>query len=264
MNSRGVVYCGATNSTYLEAALISAMALRQQEPEIPITLISDQPLLKFLPLHGHNITSKFLKPSKTGTRAFSSRQIKTRLNALSPYRETLFLDADILPLQPIHDLWSYLDHSDLAMVTDRLPMVMLCDHVALEEKTYTLQRLPGSTVQFNSGVILWRDTLQVQILFQQWHEEWQKFQKHDQLALVRALHNTQVAVTKLPRTYNTSPKDAESLESGKHHAHLLHCWGGMVASGKFRQFAQGFYPEVVEKVAYLFETFHVPRPVQVE
>ena len=99
MSSRGVVYCGATNSAYLEAALISAMALRQQEPEIPITLISDQPLLKFLPLHSHNITPKFLKPGEIDTHAFSSRQIKTRLSTLSPYRETLFLDADILPLQ---------------------------------------------------------------------------------------------------------------------------------------------------------------------
>lgn len=134
MSSRGVVYCGATNSAYLEAALISAMALRQQEPEIPITLIFDQPLLKFLPLYSHNITPKFLKPGEIDTHAFSSRQIKTRLSSLSPYRETLFLDADILPLQPIRDLWNYIAHSDFAMVTDRLPMVALCDHVALEER----------------------------------------------------------------------------------------------------------------------------------
>jgi len=253
MHSRGVVYCGATNSSYLEAALISAMALRQQEPEIPITLISDQPLLESLPLQSHNITPKFLRVDELGTHAFSSRQIKTHLNTLSPYRETLFLDADILPLQPIHDLWNYLAFSDIAMVADRLPMVILCDHVALEEKNYTLQCLPGSTAQFNSGVILWRDTLAVQTLFQQWYKEWQKFKKHDQLALVRALHRTQVPVTELPKTYNVSPRDAESLP-GKYDAHLLHCWGGMVASGKFCQFAQNFYPQVVEAVVDLFRS----------
>ncbi|MBW4657728.1 MAG: hypothetical protein KME15_03575 [Drouetiella hepatica Uher 2000/2452] len=261
MSSRGVVYCGATNLAYLEAALISAMALRQQEPEISITLISDQPLLKFLPLHSHSITPKFLSPGEIDTHPFSSRQIKTCLNLLSPYQETLFLDADILPLQPICDLWNHLVYGDFAMVTDRLPRVALCDHVALEEKTYTLQRLPGSTTHFNSGVMLWRDTLAVQTLFQQWHEEWRKFQKHDQLALVRALHKTQVPVIQLPKTYNVSPIDAES-RFGKHQAHLLHCWGGMVASGEFRQFAHNYYPEVVEKVVSLFESSHaILQPV---
>ena len=139
------------------------------------------------------------------------------------------------------------------MVTDRLPMVALCDHVTLEEKTYTLRHLPGDTAHFNSGVMLWRDTLAVRILFQQWHEEWQKFQKHDQLALVRALHTTQVAVTQLPKTYNVSPIDAKS-RFGKHQAHLLHCWGGMVASGEFPSVCSQYYPEVVEKVVYLFES----------
>ncbi|MBI4784745.1 MAG: hypothetical protein HY785_26030 [Oscillatoriophycideae cyanobacterium NC_groundwater_1537_Pr4_S-0.65um_50_18] len=278
MNSRGVVYCGATHTAYLEAALISAIALRQQDPQIPITLISDQPLLKFLPLYTYQITPKFLTPdfltaesltTETDTYAFSSRQIKTRLNTLSPYQETLFLDADILPLQPIHDLWSYLAHSDLAMVADRLPMVILCDHIAQEEKTYTLQQVPGNTVQFNSGVMLWRDTFAVQTLFEQWHREWQKFRKHDQLALVRALYTTQVPVLKLPKTYNISPKDAESALSGKLDAHLLHCWGGMVASGKYRQFARLFYPDAVDQAAELIANYRgsshdSSQPIEVE
>ena len=36
--------------------------------------------------------------------------------------------------------------------------------------------------------------------------KWQVFQKQDQLALVRALHHAQVAVTEIPRTYNGSPR----------------------------------------------------------
>jgi len=177
---------------------------------------------------------------------FPSRQIKTRLYAYSPYEETLFLDADILPFQPIAGLWDYLGESDFAMVLDRLPLVSLCDHIAQEEKAYTLQILEKDAVQFNSGVMLWRNTPVVQQLFQQWYEEWCKFQRHDQLALVRAIHTTQISVTKLPKTYNTSPTDAAPLVVGEMNVHLLHCWGGMVASGEFRRFAQQFYPKAVE------------------
>lgn len=162
---RGVIYFATTNTAYLEAALISAIALRQQEPTLPITVISDHPLLALLPLQNYGITLKVLDAAEVGYHAFSSRSIKTRLNAYSPYQETLFLDADILPLQPVADLWRYLDQSDLAMVVDRLPMVSLCDHIAQEEKAYTLERLPGNTVQFNSGVMLWRESLETQTLF---------------------------------------------------------------------------------------------------
>jgi len=248
---RGVIYIATSNTAYLEAAVISAIALRQQEPTLPITLISDHPLLKHLPLPDYGITPKLLDAAEVGRHAFSSRSIKTRLNAYSPYQETLFLDADILPLQPVSELWHYLNTSDLAMVVDRLPMVSLCDHIAQEEKEYTLQRLPGHTVQFNSGVMLWRDSLATQALFCQWHEEWQQFQRHDQLALIRAIKAVQIPVTKLPMTYNISPLDAAPLMVGDHTVHLLHCWGGMVASGKYRQFAKRFYPLIVEAVVKL-------------
>ncbi|WP_181357579.1 putative nucleotide-diphospho-sugar transferase [Stenomitos frigidus] len=232
------------------------MALRQQEPALPITLLSDHPFLTHLPLQDYGITPRLLDRHEVDQQAFSSRSIKTRLNAYSPYQETLFLDADILPLQPVADLWADLNESDLAMVVDRLPMVSLCDHIAQEEKAYTLQRLPGNTVQFNSGVILWRDSLATQALFQQWHKEWQQFQKHDQLALIRAIKAVQIPVMKLPMTYNISPMDAAPLMGTDNGVHLLHCWGGMVASGAYRQFAKQYYPLVVETVAQFFADDH--------
>ena len=249
MQTRGVIYCATTSTAYLEAAFISAIALRQQNPSLPITLLSDCPLLEQLPLHNYGITPKLLDTCALGHHAFSSRAVKTRLNTYSPYQETLFLDADILSLQPVADLWSYLDESDLAMVVDRLPVVSLCDHIAQVEKAYTLELLPGDTVQFNSGVMLWRDSLATRVLFKQWHEEWQRFQKHDQLALIRAIAAVQIPVAKLPPTYNISPIDAAPLMVEGKSVHLLHCWGGMVASGEYRQFARQYYPLIAETVA---------------
>jgi Glycosyl transferase family 8 len=249
MKNRGVIYCAVANNLYLQAALISAIALRQLEPEIPITIISDLPLLKILPLSDYRIALNFIESNITCDNSyFSSRDIKTRLSTFSPYEETLFLDADVLPLMPIAPIWDYLSDTDLAMVVDRTPTVSLCDHISQAEKKYTLQFLPGSTTQFNSGVILWRDNLQTQTLFQQWHEEWRQFQKHDQLALVRAIHSTHAFVASLPQIYNIVPYDAEPLLSQKHDVSLLHCCGGLVLSGEYLQIAQRFYPQIVDYV----------------
>jgi Glycosyl transferase family 8 len=253
MTRRGVIYCATAHIAYLEAALISALALRQQEPQVPITILSDQLWLKTLHLEQYGITPRLLTAAEAGLGPFSSRHIKTQLNTLTAYEESLFLDADILPLRSIADLWQALDHSDVAMVPDRLPRVSLCDHISSEEKEYTLARLAGDAVQFNSGVLLWRDTAASQSLFHQWHREWLTFQKQDQLALVRALHTTGMAVTPLPKTYNTSPIDAAPWLAAGQPVHLLHCWGGMVASGEYRQFAQSYHPQVVVTVTKLLE-----------
>jgi hypothetical protein len=85
MAIRGVVYCAMANGLYLEAALISAIALRQLEPKIPITFISDHPLLKLLPLSDYEITPRFIELSEMNDHGlFSSRDIKTRLATFSP------------------------------------------------------------------------------------------------------------------------------------------------------------------------------------
>jgi hypothetical protein len=259
--NRGIIYCATTSIAYLEAALISALALRQHEPELPITLVYD---LASIPqwlfhdqLQEHNITPRFVDTSHLSPLVFSSRWIKTRLNQFSPYAETLFLDGDILPLQPVLDLWEALSENDFAMVPDRLPTIGECDHIAAVEKNYTLGRLPGTTRQFNSGVMLWRNTPNVKMLFQQWHLEWLRFEQQDQLALVRAIATAETGITELPRTYNISPIDAAALPPGEDQVHLLHYWGGTVSSGAFRRSAQIHYPLVVKTVIELLKPLRI-------
>ncbi len=274
MSNRGVIYAVTQSDVYLEAALMSALALRSLEPDLPITIISDHPQLNTLSLINHQITPLFLGELPFSG-AFASRWLKSNLNRFSPYAETLFLDADILPLQPVTPLWDYLDQADCAMAADRLPTVELCDHVGAEEKTYTLRQLasanlqglpqkspqklpqespqkpPQNTPHFNSGVLLWRDNLATQNLFEQWYEEWQVFQQQDQLALVRALQTTQMNVARLPITYNMSPLDATPLIQAGETVHLLHCWGGQVASGEFRRLMAQYYPGVIVALGQL-------------
>lgn len=253
MGKQGVVYCATGRPDYLEAALISAIALRNLEPDLPITLLSERRDLPQRSLSRYGIDSQTIDISQVPPEQlpFLSRYLKTRLIHLSPYEETLLLDADILPHQPVQPLWQALDQGDLAMVKDRLPTVALCDHVAAEEKRYTLSQVAPTTPQYNSGVLLWRKNQATLALFEGWHQEWQRFCRQDQLALVRSLHRNPMAVVELPRSYNISPIDAAPLLAAGETIHLMHCWGGMVASGEFRQLALGHCPRAVRTVQRL-------------
>jgi Glycosyl transferase family 8 len=257
---RGVVYCATGVTAYLEAALISAIALHQLEPDLPITLISDLPLLNLIPLQSYSITPRFISPEELQSLgSFASRAIKTRLDSFTPYQETLFIDADVLPLRSLSQLWGHLDRGDWGMVADLMPRLELCNHVATEEKDYTLCQLPGSTPHFNSGVMLWRKNAVTQTVFQQWHQEWLRFQKQDQLALMRAIDLTQLPIVPLPATYNISPIDAPLQDQP---VYLLHCWGGQVGAGKFPQIARQYCPLAVEVASWLLAEY-VPDPVPV-
>ncbi len=259
MAKKGVVYCATGSGAYLEAALISAIALRNLEPELPITVISEQRELPTRSLSHYGIDTRSFAPEELPAEhlPFLSRYLKTHLIHLSPYEETLLLDADILPHQPVRDLWAALDQGDIAMVKDRLPTLELCDHVSVEEKQYTLSQVAPTTAQYNSGVLLWRKNAAMVALFDDWYQEWQRFHKQDQLALMRSLHKTQTQVVGLPGTYNISPIDSAPLLARGERIHLLHCWGGMVGSGQFREIALGHCPRAVETVAKLLAATQV-------
>jgi hypothetical protein len=246
---RGAIYCATNQIVFLESALISAIAFRRFNPEIPVTILCDTATYQDLGLEDLGIyLVKAPIESDDQTLAFVSRNLKTRLAGISPYQETLYIDSDMLPLKSIAPIWAYLSDADFAMAHDRLPTIAQCDHIAKVELDYTMEILPGDTLQFNSGLMLWRNNAKTQALFDQWQKEWLCFQKHDQLAMVRALATTQLKVAQLPVNYNTSPRDAAPVLLPRNEVYFLHCWGGQVASGEFLQVAKQFYPEIVHQV----------------
>jgi hypothetical protein len=88
--------------------------------------------------------------------------------------------------------------------------------------------------------MLWRAGEPTATLFQHWHQEWRRFARQDQLALVRAIASSRIQVATLPASYNTSPRDARGQT-----VHLLHCWGNKVQRGMFRRFAAVHCPKAV-------------------
>jgi len=240
---RGALFCATGSLLYLEAALIAALTLRQHEPLLPITLLSDRPDWQGLDLRGTGISHRLVWPDlPVGGDDYSSRWIKTRLASLSPYRDSLYVDADMLTRQPLEALWQTLEQHPIAMVLDIKPRVSLCEHIGPAEKAFTLEALGGDAPHFNSGLMLWRAGEPTATLFQHWHQEWRRFGRQDQLALVRAIASSGTPVAGLPSSYNASPRDARGQP-----VHLLHCWGNKVQRGMFRRFAAVHCPWAVQE-----------------
>lgn len=117
-----------------------------------------------------------------------------------------------------------------------------CDHVAAAEKDYTLQRCAANSVQFNSGVMVWRRCPAVLALFETWQAEWQRFQQHDQLALLRAIQVTQTPIVTLPQIYNFPAYQMTPAVIQQNEVRLLHCLKGFIPTGRFRAIAQRLMP----------------------
>ncbi|UBF30168.1 hypothetical protein K9N68_39180 (plasmid) [Kovacikia minuta CCNUW1] len=241
---RGVVYCALKIPEYLEAAVISAFALRQLEPELPIVLLTDFAGVEGLGLERFNITVKRIVLPEVWRLpdAMESRLVKTSLPELVEFDETLYLDADVLPIQPLQPIWEFLQRGVISLAIDVNKTLAQCDHVGTEEKAYTLQRCPADSVQFNSGVMLWRRCPEVLGLFETWKEEWIRFQRQDQLALLRAIQATAIKLVELPEVYNFPAYRVTPDVIERNEVRLLHCLKGFVRIGRFRAIAQRLMP----------------------
>lgn len=203
--TQGVIYCAVDAWSYLESAVISAFALRQVSPNIPIIILSNikKPGIQEQLLELNIVIKPIAIPEKERlNNAMVSRLVKTSLNTLTEFDETLYLDADILPLKPIEEIWEFLKIENIAMAIDLAPTVSQCAHIDKVEKDYTLKICAPDSAQFNGGVMLWKNTSDAHALFTTWQKEWRIFKKHDQLALSRAIQENKTQIAHLPHTYN--------------------------------------------------------------
>ena len=244
------MYISVGSDVYFKAAVASALVFTRLNRHSNITVLcdrSDEEISYLCRDFAPEITFKQINVPYDC--AFKSRHIKTLLYDLSPYDETLYLDSDIIAIKPVMDLWQNLEHHDLAMALDSRPLVSQCNHISAAELKYTLSLCCESAAQYNGGVLLWKRSSAAKKLFKRWAKEWQVFQKHDQLALVRALEYSGVKIKELHQRYNVSPKEfMPETWPGLDQVSLLHCWGGQVRSGAFLSKIRQLYPDVAAEL----------------
>jgi hypothetical protein len=152
-------------------------------PSIPVALVADKPGL------GEDIYIQFADEDIGG------RSAKTRIFDIVPrdWQYILYLDADTEICADVSFLFDAL--------TDGWDMVICKNpvkyHIAWEmrrsdngdECDYTFSKIgTGELVQLNGGVFGFQRNDRTMAFFHAWHEEWKRYGKRDQGALLRSLY----------------------------------------------------------------------------
>jgi Glycosyl transferase family 8 len=213
----GVLYL-ATGAEHRALACASISSLRRYGYRGPVRVLTDQP--GWLPPELQ--CEQVLLPGTAD--GLASRHYKTQLAGFA-YDLTLFLDADAIPVGDISGIWALLGDGDMAMAADAhrsigeaVTMNRLRERWKEEwGDEYRLMVRLGLAGQpyFNSGVILFRRTDAVARLFDAWHQEWQRYGKRDQMALVRAVALTATRVRVLPQAWNCQPRHFASIRDAQ-------------------------------------------------
>jgi hypothetical protein len=175
--NRGVLYVAYGRSAIYEVTQ-SIKSLRRYH-DWPVAAIGDKPVSG----------ARFIEAIDTSG-GLPGRWAKVRLDLLSPFGDTLFLDADTRV------------YADIGIGFEIIPQDGdVLNHLSEMERLYTLTEVPYP-LQLNSGVMWFRKTERVKALFSEWRREWARFKDKDQGALVRALPRCPVKIWLLGRPFN--------------------------------------------------------------
>jgi hypothetical protein len=211
--SRGVLYL-ALGSGYRHLTIASISALRRYGYHGPVRVVTDDPT--WVP---PALDCDVAVVPDVGD-GFSTRYYKTRMLEFA-YDMTLYLDSDAIPITDIDEVWSCLGDHDIAMAADPRQtvgaLIAKDGHMAEWRAEFSLMIRLGLTSRtyFNSGVMAFRRSAATTALFASWHEEWLRFKRRDQLALVRAVALTDTTVQTLPAAWNCPPGAFASIRQAR-------------------------------------------------
>lgn len=210
--SRGALYV-AFGEKARQLAERSIETLRAWHPDLPVALIGERPL---------GCEEQFIEAEASDDGA---RSAKTRIVELSPWKQTVYLDADTEVVGSLAGGFGALtDGFELALaINDSQPSLRDCPQPSPEEYEATLAALGTPDVHYyQSGLLFFRQTAAIRRLGERWHSEWQRFGAFDQPALLRAIHATPVKLWLLAAEWNCRDETR-----ARHVWHIHHiCDGG--------------------------------------
>lgn len=203
---RGVLYIAYGDRARLQAQN-SIRTLRRFNKSLTVALVGDKKMQE---------ADRFIFHPEEDRGA---RTQKTQMYRLSPFKKTLYLDADTELLSSPEPGFNLLHYVDLVLAQDvtRIFIQNHWPHLKAEEVAYTNQTIKtGHHMYFNSGVIFFNRNERVEALMTAWHEEWCRWKMHDQMALLRAilLHPVRIAPMRAP--WNTHHRSNAAFIYHKH------------------------------------------------
>lgn len=221
---RGVYYVayGRQARACAKAAIAS---FQKHMPGIEVALASDKPLCT----EDHLFT---LPDADVGGRA-----AKVQIYDVTPrdWEYVLYLDADTEVIADISFLYALLDDG-FDMVICKNPdkyhiasKMVRSDNEGECRKTFA-QLGTDEVLQLNGGVFAFQRNRRTEAFFHSWHEEWQRYGKRDQAALLRALWKHPLKLYILGNEWNTITRYAnkESSAGILHYPMTARRWRGKI------------------------------------
>lgn len=192
----GIIYL-AFGSSYLVMALRSIRSLRKTNPDLPVCLVTNLKITKAdIALLRDDDALVVLQEDQANNRA-----IKTSINTISPYDQTLFLDCDTVVLGALDTGFRFLDDFDLAFRLNPYPQTRKgkADVTVLEGLTV------GDCPHWNSGVMFFAKRPAADQFFQSWNANFYALNNpYDQVALVQTIFKEPARVLSLDTKWNAS------------------------------------------------------------
>jgi hypothetical protein len=189
--SDGAIYIITKDERYVNLLEGSAASLKRVMPGLPITVFSQ------FPISSSNFDNVI--PVNTEGDGFYD---KARLMLDSPYDRTLFLDADIYVAKPVTELFAVLDRFDCAATHEEY---LNTDWF----NDYPRPDVPISFPEFNTGVLAFKRSNNMQRVLQEWSRLYNEFLKkqpgvsiNDQPFFRVAAYHGDARIATLGREYN--------------------------------------------------------------
>lgn len=184
---RGVVFA-ATGARHRALAWRAARSVRAHHPGLPVDLFTDE-------IVEHAADGAFDRVVPLDD---PWRRAKIDAMARTRFERTLFLDADVIVVAPVAELFEVLDRFDIAAVHDQEPN---SPHAANSWR----RPFPAAFPQYNTGVIAYRRSAPMLDLMARWSRA-VRAEDHarDQPAFRELLWDSDLRVATLPSAYNFS------------------------------------------------------------
>ena len=190
-----------------ECARRLLVSCREHMPGLPVAVVSDRPL---------DAGEVFIKhadgPGVPGS-DIGGRSAKTRIWDLAPaeWEYVAYLDADCELTAPVLFLFDALaDGWDMLICINpgKYHVARMMQRPDNEDECKVTYEEIGSDelIQLQGGVFSFHRNERTEMLFRAWHEEWQRWGKRDQGALLRAMHKHPVQLYLLPVFWNGSTR----------------------------------------------------------
>jgi len=203
--NRGVIYICWGDPAIREAEA-SMRSLWKHEPGMPVMVVGDaQTVTHFAGNTRVKMHECKVDPFTSSTLfGFKAGRIKPLLAGISPFEQTLYVDAETeFKISPMigFDLlerWDFV----IAEAETRSLAATFQDNRTEASKTATWLKTPH-ILYHNSGMMFWRTNEATKRLFELWSEEWLKYKGWDeQIALLRALLRSEALFLNVPYTWN--------------------------------------------------------------